>query len=303
MQTAATTSHSNLTGYLLLASLGLFWGLNWPGMKIALGELPVWWFRSLSVGAGATGLLLIAAASGLRIKPTRADLPKLVLCAIFNILGWHILTAYGVSQMAAGRASIIAFTMPVWASLLAAAILGEPITRWKVAGLVLGVAGLAALIGPDLAALGAAPIGALFMLGASVSWAMGTVLFKKFEFSLPVASAIGWQLAIGTVVITGFAAALEPAPDLTELSWKAIGALAYLFALPMIYCQWAFFSVVRIFPAAIASIGTLAVPVVGVFSSALLLGEPISVFDLSALALIFAALFTVLVAPVLVAKR
>lgn len=299
-----TTAHqSNLKGYLMLASLGLFWGLNWPGMKIALGELPVWWFRSLSVGAGATGLLLIAAASGLRILPTRADMPKLVLCAIFNILGWHILTAYGVSMMAAGRASIIAFTMPVWASLLAAAILGEPITRWKVAGLALGVAGLAALIGPDLAALGAAPLGALFMLGASMSWAMGTVLFKKFDFSLSVTSAIGWQLAIGTVVITCFAAALEPPPDLTELSWRAIGALAYLFALPMIYCQWAFFSVVRIFPAAIASIGTLAVPVVGVFSSALLLGEPVTAFDLISLALIFAALFTVLVAPVLTQKH
>ena len=47
-------------GYLMLASLGLFWGLNWPGMKIALEELPVWWFRSLSVGVGALGLLLIA---------------------------------------------------------------------------------------------------------------------------------------------------------------------------------------------------------------------------------------------------
>ncbi|MEL7465896.1 MAG: DMT family transporter [Pseudomonadota bacterium] len=301
--TNAPAPPSRMVGYLMLASLGLFWGLNWPGMKIALNELPVWWFRSFSVGVGAIGLLLIAGASGQRVRPTRSDLKPLLICAAFNILGWHILTAYGVSLMAAGRASIIAFTMPVWASLLAAAFLGERITAWKIGGLILGVAGLAALIGPDLAALGAAPVGAMFMLGASMSWALGTVLFKKFDFTLPVASAIGWQLAVGAVAITGFAVALEPFPDLTALSWEAIAALAYLFALPMIYCQWAFFSVVRIFPAAIAAIGTLAVPVVGVFSSALLLGEPIGAYDLTALALIFAALFTVLVAPALIKRR
>ena len=303
LMTTGVSQPSRAVGYLMLASLGLFWGLNWPGMKIALAELPVWWFRSLSVGAGAIGLLLIAAAAGQRVRPARGDLVPLFVCSAFNILGWHILTAYGVSMMAAGRASIIAFTMPVWASLLAAAILGEAITRWKVMGLFLGLAGLAILIGPDLAALGAAPLGALFMLGASISWAAGTVLFKKLDISIPVASAIGWQLAIGTVVITGFAVALEPVPDLTALSWKAIGALAYLFALPMIYCQWAYFSVVRIFPAAIAAIGTLAVPVVGVFSSALLLGEPVRANDLAALLLIFAALFVVLVAPALFARK
>lgn len=302
MQIATRTS-SGPAGHLLLASLGLFWGLNWPVMKIALGELPVWWFRSLSVGAGAAGLLVISAAIGLRVRPSRADMGPILVCSIFNILGWHVLTAYGVSLMAAGRASIIAFTMPVWASLLAAALLGEAITRWKLLGLALGLAGLAALIGPDLAALGAAPLGALFMLGASASWALGTVLFKKLPIGLPVASAIGWQLAIGAVVITGFAAALEPAPDLTTLSWRTLAALAYLFALPMIYCQWAYFQVVRLFPAAIAAIGTLAVPVVGVFSSALLLDEPVGAFDLLALALIFSALFAVLVAPALVKRR
>lgn len=302
MQTSPSTP-SPLTGYLMLASLGLFWGLNWPGMKIVLEELPVWWFRSLSVGGGAAGLLAIAWLSGQRLRPSRAEIWPLTLCALFSILGWHIFTAYGVSMMAAGRASIIAFTMPVWAALLAAFLLGEKITIWKILGLILGVAGLAALIGPDMAALGAAPIGAAFMLCAAISWAAGTVLFKKFNWRLPVASAIGWQLAIGAVVITAFAVALEPAPDISQLSWRAVGALAYLLALPMVYCQWAYFTVVRIFPAGIAAIGTLSVPIVGVFSSALILGEPVGASDLTALALIFAALFAVLIAPGLIGRK
>ena len=120
--------------YALLASLGLFWGLNWPGMKIALNELPVWWFRAMSVGVGAAGLLIISWASTGRFWPRRGELGPLLICAVFNILGWHLFTGYGVSLMEAGRASIIAFTMPVWASLLAVWLLGEALTRHRVFG-------------------------------------------------------------------------------------------------------------------------------------------------------------------------
>ena len=92
-----------------------------------------------------------------------------------------------------------------------------------------------------------------------------------------------------------FHPAIETCRELS-LDWVA---LIYLFALPMIYCQWAYFSVVRIFPAAIASIGTLAVPIVGVFSSAWLLGEPVGQAEILALILIVLALLVVLVLPAL----
>lgn len=296
---AAVTREAPLPaiGFLMLASLGLFWGLNWPGMKIALGEITIWWFRGMSVAAGAMGLLAISALAGQKVWPTRAELRPLLICTVFNILGWHICTGYGVSLMPAGRASIIAFTMPVWAAILAVWLLGERMTAYRIAGLVLGMAGLAVLIGPDLAVFDEAPLGALFMLGAATTWATGTVLFKKFDWTSPVAALIGWQLALGAVVMLSVAAAVEPVPDPTQLSLKVILALAYLFALPMVYCQWAYFSVVRIFPAGIAAIGTLLVPVVGVVSSALLLGEPIGVPELLSLALIVMALFVVLVLP------
>lgn len=288
-----------VAGFFLLAGLSLFWGLNWPGMKIALTELPVWWFRAMSVGAGALGLLTIAWFSTGVWRPARAEVGPLLICALFNIVGWHLFTGYGVSLMPAGRASIIAFTMPVWAALLSSLVLGEALTRNKIAGLVMGVAGLAVLIGPDLVVLRTAPLGALFMLGAAVSWAIGTVLFKKFDFTSPVVALIGWQLLIGTLVITPGAMALEPVPDFTALSLEVVIALAYLFALPMVFCQWAYFKVVRMFPAAIAAIGTLAVPAVGVFSSALILGEPAGWREVGAMALISGALAVVLVIPAL----
>lgn len=290
-------------GFVLLASLGLFWGLNWPGMKIALNELPVWWFRVISVWGGGIGLLMVSAVMGLKVWPSRSELGALLICTLFSIIGWHVMTGYGVSLMPAGRASIIAFTMPVWAALLASWLLGEAITLYKTLGLGLGLAGLAALIGPDMVALGAAPLGALFMLAASMSWAMGTILFKRFEWRSPVATLIGWQLVLGAVPITAGALVLEPLPEMTAISTEVWIALAYLIALPMIYCQWAYFYVVKIFPAAIAAIGTLAVPIVGVFSSALLLGESVGQPEVLALVLISAALFVVLVLPSLGRSR
>ena len=105
-------------GFVLLAGLTLFWGLNWPAMKIAFAELPVWWFRAACLWFGGLGLLAIARLSGQGLSVPRAERGALVVCALFNVLGWHLCSGYGVSLMPAGRASIIAFTMPVWASLL-----------------------------------------------------------------------------------------------------------------------------------------------------------------------------------------
>lgn len=292
-----------LTGYLLLAGISLFWGLNWPAMKVGLAEIPVWWFRVISLAGGSVGLLGITWAVTGRVLPHRAELGQLAVCTVFIVLGWHICAAYGVSMIPAGRAAIIAYLMPVFAAILAVPVLGERMTGAKALGLVLGLAGLAVLIGPDLAVLRTAPIGALFMVGAASSWALGTVLFKRFRWQSSVAIVTGWQLALGLLVLVPVAVATEPVPDPAALSAEVWIAIVYLVALPMIFCQWAYLKVVTIFPAAVAAIGTLAVPVVGVYSSAILLGEPVGWAEFTALILISAALVVVLVVPALVPAR
>ena len=290
-------------GFLLLAGLTLFWGGNWPAMKLALAEIPVWPFRSMCLIAGGVALLTLSRLSGRSIRVPTGEIRPLLVCVVFNILGWHLLSGYGVSLIEAGRASIIAFTMPLWATLFSRFVLGEALTRAKLLGLFFGLAGLAVLIGPDLRSLGAAPLGAAFMLGAAISWALGTVVMKRFRWTIPVATMAGWQLLIGAVPITLGALAFEEFPDLTELSPPAFAALLYVLSFPMVFCHWAWFTVVRLFPAAIAAIGTLAIPIVGVLSSGLLLGEPVGSRELAALALVCAALAVVLVLPGLRAAK
>jgi drug/metabolite transporter (DMT)-like permease len=74
----------------------------------------------------------------------------------------------------------------------------------------------------------------------------------------------------------------------------AVFALTYLIAFPMIYCHWAYFTLVRIFPASVAAISTLAIPVVGVFSSALILDETVGFSEIVALILVVSALAIVI---------
>ena len=287
------------SGFLLLFALTFFWGGNWPAMKIVLNELAVWPFRTICLVGGGLGLFAIARLGGRSLRVSPQEIKPLLICTLFNVVGWQLCSGYGISLMEAGRASIIAFTMPLWAALLGHWVLGERMTAAKIVGLALGLTGLAVLIGPDLQSLGAAPLGALFMLGAAISWAAGTVALKRCSWQMSTLVLTAWMLLLGAVpVAIGMLIIGEGLPA-DGLSTQALLALAYVLALPMLFCHWAYFSVVRLFPAAIAAIGTLAIPIVGVLSSAIVLGEPAGQRELVALCLVCGALAVVLVLPAL----
>ena len=277
-------------GILLLVSLSVFWGMAWPAIKICVNEIPPWTFRTYCLVLSGIGLLILAKANRFKLKLPLEELKPLCWVALFNVTGWHMLSAHGVMRMNASRAVIIAFTMPLWATLLSKIILQERITPARVIALGIGFGGLALLIWPELQAVGAAPVGVMLMLGAAMSWATGTVLIKRTKWNTPTTVLTGWQLLLGSIPVVIGALFLEPASAAFKISLSAATALAYIIAFPMIYCHWAYFSLVRIFPAGIAAISTLAIPVVGVFSSAVILHEPVGLNETAALVLVIGAL-------------
>jgi drug/metabolite transporter (DMT)-like permease len=283
-----------IQGLFLLLGITLFWGLNWPALKVITGQMPVLWFRTSCLIFGGSAILLLSALSGNRWTVPKHELKPLLICAVFNVCCWHIFSAYGVSLIPAGRAAIIAFTMPLWASILSVWLLRESFSWPKAAGLFLGLTGLALLMGGDISVVQQAPIGTLAMLLAATTWGLGTVLFKARKWQTPVATHIGWQLLFGSVPLLMGALAFQEFPDLGSLDNRAWIALIYIYLGPMTFCQWAYFKVVHLFPASIAAIGTLLVPVVGVFSGGLLLGEVIGWREVSALLLTCTGLAVVL---------
>jgi drug/metabolite transporter (DMT)-like permease len=277
-------------GILLLITLSLFWGLAWPAIKISVSEIPPWTFRSYCIVLSGIGILILAKANGFKLKMPLHELKPLCFVALFSITGWHLFSAHGVLRMNASRAVIIAFTMPLWANILSALLLKERITSRRILALGIGLGGLALLIWPQIEAVGAAPLGAVFMLCAAVSWATGTVLIKRTDWNTPTTVLTGWQLLLGGIPVVIGALIFEPSGVSINVSARAVFALTYIIIFPMIYCHWAYFSLVRIFPASIAAISTLAIPVVGVFSSTLILNEPIGISEIAALILIVSAL-------------
>ncbi len=296
---AGATAHAGIpaAGFVLLATLTVFWGINFPFMKLALGGFDPWIFRVVCLGVGAAGLFAMAGAAGERLTVPRRDRKMLAVTALFSITGWHIFTAFGIGMMPAGRAAILAYTMPLWATVMAWFYLGERVTALRAIGLALGLAGMAVLIGDEFAKLSAAPWGALFIVAAAVLWAAGTVALKSHRWSMGTASLTGWQMALGgtPVVLGAFAFGRLPDPGaVTTVQWLA---LAYSATIPMVLCHWAWNRLVGLVPAGVAVIGTLMIPVVGVMSSAPLTGEAIGGREIVSLALVVAALAIVLVLP------
>jgi drug/metabolite transporter (DMT)-like permease len=281
----------SLAAIALLAALTVTWGLNWPMMKLAVQEVPPWTFRALCVTVGGGALLALTRLTGAPVLFPPRHLPGLMLVGLFNVTAWHLLSAYALLHTGGGRAAIVGYTMPIWASMLSVLVLHERIGARQVVALALGMAGLALLLGQDLGRLGAAPIGVLLMLGAALGWATGTILIKRFSWrGMPIMALTGWQLLIGGVPIVIGWWLWEPVPDLTALSLPSAIGLAYAVLVAMIFCQTTYFKIVTLVPANVAAMAVMGVPVVGVLSSAWILGERVGPIEIAALVLVVGGL-------------
>jgi probable blue pigment (indigoidine) exporter len=189
----------------------------------------------------------------------------------------------------ASEAAIIAYTMPVWATMLAWPFLGERPTWQRVAGLVLGLGGVVLLMAGPLASLPAAEVlaklpGAGLMLLTALMFACGAVFTKRYPVAMPQLPMIAWQLAIGLspAVVIGLAYETVNWSGITVLGW---GCLIYVGGIAQVVAYLSWFGALRRLPASTASIGSLLIPVIGVFSAALVLGEPLGPRQLVSLAL------------------
>jgi drug/metabolite transporter (DMT)-like permease len=278
----------------VLAGLSLAWGFNWTALKVALSEVPPWTFRSLCLGLGSAVLFAALRAGGQRLAVPRGQWARLALLAFLNITCWNMLVAFGVALIPSGRAAILAYTMPVWSVPLSIWLLGERVTPRKLAGLALGMAGLALLLGESLVGLGSAPLGALLVLGAALTWAFGTVLQKRYPVGMAAGPYTAWIMLLGGVPIFAGALLLEDPRALQSVTlWPALG-VAYNVFIAFAFAHWAWIKIATSVPVSIFSISMLIIPVVGVLSGMLFLGERPTSAEYAALALVLGALLTVL---------
>lgn len=277
---------------LLVVLMGVAWGMNWIATRIILEWLSPWMMRIVGVGLGALVLFAAAAVSRTPLSVPRGDRLKLAIAALFNVGIFNICSAYSQVYGTTSRAVVIAYSMPIWASLLARLVLKERLTGVKLVALILCALGLVILIGPLLRQ--GLPLGALFALACAWCWAAGTIHLKAAHLRMPTLSATAWQLLLGWLMIAAGTVAFDRTPWAWPLPTTTLMWIGYngLIGMGLIYFVW--FVVVDKLPTMTASIGTLLVPVVGVIGSAVINGERPDVTDTIGFALIFAAAATVL---------
>jgi drug/metabolite transporter (DMT)-like permease len=270
-------------GLMFLAITSIGWGFNWPATKFLLGELPPLTLRGLS---GVVGALLLAALALVRrqsLVVPREIWPRLVVAATLNVTGWMVLMGLALLWLPASEAALIAYTMPVWASLLAWPILGERPTWLRTLALVMAFAGIASIMGGNgISASEAKLPGIIMALVGSLGFAVGTVLSKRWPIHLPPIPGAAWQVGLGClpVAIVGLGIETSHWGAVTPLGW---GLLVYSVVGQFCIAYVCWFAALARLPASVAAIGTMAVPVIGVVTSAIALHEPLGAGQIAAL--------------------
>ena len=276
-------------GLMFLAITSVGWGFNWPVTKYLLSELPPLTLRGSTGVIGAALLLVLAIIRRQSLAVPRAMWPRLVLYGLLNVTAWMVLMGIALLWLPASEAALIAYTMPVWASILAWPVLGERPTPLRTLALLMAFAGLAAIMGGNgLSASMAKLPGIVMVLVGAISFAVGTVLAKKSPIRLPPIPAAAWQIGIGClpVALVGLWIETTHLERVSGLGWFLL-FYATVVQFCVAYVSW--FAALARLPASVAAIGTMAVPVIGVVVSAIALHEPLGPGQIAALVLTLAA--------------
>ena len=271
-------------GFLCLVVTAFGWALNWPLMQLLLQQWPPLFARGLAGVLAAAILASMALSRRERLIVPRAAVPRLIFASFTNVFAWMGFGTMAMKYVTVGEGALIAYTMPIWAMLFAWPFLNVRPTLRDIAALVLGVAGVALLLGADGFAFTAAKLtGIALALSCAFLFALGNVLNRK-PLPMPPLVVAGWQVGLGCLVMLVLGIAFEH-PNYGAITPTGIACFVYMTLVPMGLCYLTWFETLRRLPPTSASTGMLLVPVIGVVSAAFILGEPLGLREIAAMAL------------------
>ncbi|WP_289295228.1 DMT family transporter [uncultured Reyranella sp.] len=259
----------------LLGALTLVWGTNWPLFRIALDELPVFTFRTLVLSSAVIMLTTILLVRRESFAVPKGKWPALILASAMNIGIWNIATSLAVLYIPSGHASVLAYTMPLWVAVLGFVVFGQKLTGRLLAAIAIGAAAVAALMIPNFKSYASAPLGLFWGLLAGFCWAVGTFVVKRTNWSGMGLSLTFWQVLITLPPIALGALVFDGLPTHWP-STQALAATIYTGAIPMALGTATWFTLVKLLPAQVAALSSIAIPIVAIVSGILLLKEPLS---------------------------
>lgn len=278
--------------WLRLILLSLLWGGSFFFIEIAVPHLPALTIVWLRVTLAAGVLALVLAATGTVFPPRRIWPALLLMGALNNALPF---TAFVLAQgqITGALASILNATTPLFTLLVAAGLSREErLTPARIGGLVLGLAGVAVMVG------GAAAVGGVEMalpyllcLGAALSYAFASVWGRRFHKSglAPMTTAFG-MLAAAALMLTPLTAVIDQPWTLPAPPFMALAAITGMAVMSTALAYLLYFRLLADAGAVNVALVTFLVPASAIALGIVILGESVLPRHLAGLALILAGL-------------
>src|SRR3954451_4125956 len=188
---------SRQIGLLCLAITALGWGLNWPIIKLILREWPPLFARGTAGLVAALGLAAVALMRRERMTVPSHAFGRLSLAAALNVFAWMGFSTIAMVWLSVAEGTLLVYTMPIWATLLAWPLRGARPTFRDLAALALGLTGIGVLLAGSGFTLGPGKLpDVLIALGAAVLFALGTVRGVS-AIPLPPIALTAWQVGLG----------------------------------------------------------------------------------------------------------
>jgi len=279
----------------------LFWGSTYLGIDIAVQTIPPALMCGVRFSIAGTIMLAVCAATG---RPILYSARQIALCSVVGILllmGGNLTLSYAELSVSSGLAALIIAITPLWFLVLNSLLLGDHhISGRGKAGLVLGIVGLFVLVWPQLqaGALGRRELWAsVSLIGGSFSWALGSVLAKRWQSGMDVFSATGWQITAAGAA--NFIFALLNG-DFSHVRWtvRGLSAVGYLVVCGSWIGYTAYIWLLEHAPTSKVSTYAYVNPVVAVFLGWLILHERVDRFILAGSAIVVLSVILVTSAKV-----
>lgn len=276
---------------MLLGAVAVGWGTAWPVIKAILQDVPPLWTLLLRSVVGTATLFTISIGRRSLTLPQRGDIAVVLNVSLLHMVAFAALVSVGLQFVPAGRSIVLGYTTPLWVSAGARIFLSEALTRARIAGIALGLFGLAVLFNPfsfpwhDHAAL----TGNLLVLLGSFCWAASILHVRAHRWVSSPFELVPWQVLLATSTLAPLALLFEGVPRI-EWSARLLALLVYGGTAGIALPYWAMQIVNKNLPAITTSLALLVVPVVGVACSALALGEPITAGLILAMLLIISGI-------------
>ncbi len=263
--------------WILLVLLSILWGGTFLFAALALREIPPLTIVLARCAIAAAVLVPVVALLGHRLPRTAEDWSKFAVMAVLNNVLPFTLIFWAQKSVPAGLASVLNATTPLMTLLVARALAGEALGGHRMAGVLIGIAGVGLLVGSEASGASAEGglVGMLAILAATFCYGLSGLWGRRLgAFPAPVSAAS--QLTCSTLMLLPLAAAAErfwtlPVPSLTALmAVLALGVLSTALAYIL------FFRIMAAAGSLNVMLVTLLIPVTGVGLGYLVLGETLS---------------------------